>query len=161
MTIRNLARYCRRGALLAGTALLLAACAPPADELTEGQEPYLRFCASCHGNDGGGKAPAFPPIAGSEWLGMGPDAIALVVLGGMSGEIEVAGRTYRGYMPPMRQLSDEDIAGLLGYIGREWADWERLPDAERIAELRPLTDDQRATAGREGLEALLERVPAR
>ncbi|NKI35843.1 cytochrome c [Wenzhouxiangella sp. XN79A] len=154
------ARYCRRAAALSVVLLFTTACAPDPDELVEGQEPYLRFCASCHGNEGGGKPPAFPPIAGSEWLDLGPDAIALVVLGGLSGEIEVAGRTYRGYMPPMRQLSDQEIAGLLGYIGRAWTDWERLPEPARIAELRPLVAGNRPTQGLDGLEALLEQVPA-
>lgn len=159
MIFSKTSRHCSRAAVLAGVALLTTACAPDPDELAEGQEPYLRFCASCHGNAGAGRPPTFPPIADSEWLELGPDAIALVVLGGMSGEIEVAGRTYRGYMPPMRQLSDEDIAGLIGYIGREWAGWSNLPNAARIAELRPLTEGSSPTAGREGLEALLEQVP--
>jgi mono/diheme cytochrome c family protein len=160
MTILRQAHYCSRAALLTVVLLFTTGCAPDPSELAEGQEPYLRFCASCHGNEGLGKAPAFPPLAGSEWLDLGPDAITLIVLGGLSGEIEVAGRTYRGYMPPMRQLSDEEIAGLLGYIGRTWADWDRLPDGERVAELRPLVSGNRATQGREGLEALLEQVPA-
>lgn len=160
MTNERRARYCRRAALLAVVLLFTTACTPEREELAEGQEPYLRFCASCHGNEGGGKPPAFPPIAGSEWLDLGPDAVALVVLGGLSGEIEVAGRTYRGYMPPMRQISDEQIADLIGYIGRAWTDWDTLPDAARIRELRPLATGNRPTQGREGLEALLEQVPA-
>ena len=128
------------------------------DELAVGQEPYLRYCASCHGNQGEGKPPSFPPLAGSEWLDLGTDAIALIVLGGLSGEIEVAGQTYRGYMPPMRHLSDEDITALIGYIGEQWADWAEPITQERVTELRGKVGGTRPIQGLEGLETLLEEI---
>lgn len=153
-------RYCRRATVVVVALILAAGCTSQTDiELAEGQEPYLRHCASCHGNTGEGKPPAFPPIAGSEWLDLGPDAIGLIVLGGLNGEIRVAGRTYRGYMPPMHHLSSDDISALVGYIGREWADWGDLPDAARIDRLREMIGDSRPIRGLEGLEALIERLP--
>ncbi len=150
-------RYCSRTAALI-VVLLLVGCSNDPDALAPGQEPYLRYCASCHGNQGEGKAPAFPPLAGSEWLEMGSDAVALIILGGLRGEIQVAGQTYRGYMPPMRHLSDQDITGLMGYIGGEWGDWPTPIAQERVAELRQAVGGRQPIQGLEGLQSLLNEL---
>jgi len=141
---------------------VLTACnseSPPA-ELAEGQEPYLRYCASCHGNQGQGKAPSFPPLSGSEWMELPSDALALIVLYGLRGEIEVAGETYRGYMPPMQHLGDEDIAALLGYAERTWAGREPALDATDIARLRTVFAERRPPLeGRAGVMQALDDLP--
>ena len=153
--------YCSRAAALLAAAWLAAGCSDAPDEpLRAGEEPYRRYCATCHGTDGAGKAPAFPPLAGSEWLALGPDAVALVVLLGLKGEIEVAGRTYRGYMPPMPQISDDELAATLGFLVEAgWADWpDGGPGAGRIAELRARVADRGILEGRTDLESLLDEV---
>lgn len=126
--------------------------------MADGQEPYLRHCASCHDNDGSGKPPAFPPLAGSEWLDIGPHAVALISLYGLRGEIEVDGRTYRGFMPPMRHLDDRDIAELIGYIGASWANWDDAIDAEDVRALRGRLSRNQPLQGREGLEQGLAEI---
>ncbi|WP_049724380.1 c-type cytochrome [Wenzhouxiangella marina] len=138
--------------------LLLTACgSEPASgpELAPGQGEFLRWCASCHGNAGEGKPPAFPPLAGSEWLQLPDRGLGMIVLYGLRGEIEVAGQTYRGYMPPMSHLPDEDIAAILAFIGDQWADREISLTAADVAALRE-AEDTRPLNGREGLEARLE-----
>lgn len=153
--------YCSRAAALLAAAWLATGCSDAPDEpLRAGEAPYRKYCAVCHGNDGTGKAPAFPPLAGSEWLGLGPEAVSLIVLVGLKGEIEVAGRTYRGYMPPMTQVSDDDLAALLGFMNEAgWADWpDGTPGAGRIAELRARFADRGILEGRADLESLLEEV---
>jgi mono/diheme cytochrome c family protein len=148
--------YCSRLVLLAA-ALLLAACSgEPEQPLEPGQAEYVKYCATCHARDGSGRPPTFPPLAGSEWLALGPDASALIVLLGLKGEIEVAGRTYRGYMPSMRQLSDAELAAILGFVGERWADWDDIPDVQRIAQLRSATEGRAMLEGRSGLDAALE-----
>ena len=169
----NKTRHCKRtlrpgpagvAPILAATVLaLLTACGgssvPPA-EMAEGQEPYLRFCASCHGNQGQGKPPTFPPLAGSEWMELSSEALALIVLYGLRGEIEVAGRTYRGYMPPMQHISDEDIAALLGFSERAWSGREPSLDADDIARLRVAFGGRRPPLeGKEGLMQALDELP--
>ncbi|MDX1626191.1 MAG: cytochrome c [Wenzhouxiangellaceae bacterium] len=149
---------CTRAAVAGASLLALVGCGPAPDDLAPGQEPYLRYCASCHGNAGEGKAPSFPPLAGSEWLDMGPEAVAVIVLGGLAGEIEVAGRTYRGYMPPMRRVDDDSVAALIGYMGEAWAGWEDLPDAGEIARLRGALRDAGPAQGRDGLMERLDEV---
>lgn len=150
-----------RGLLLVLAVVYLAGCnqsTPPPIELAYGQEPYLRYCASCHGNQGLGKPPTFPPLANSEWLDLGSEALGLIVLYGLRGEIEVAGRTYRGYMPPMQHISDADIAALLTYMDQAWADGQQPMSEEDIARLRTLFEGPRAPL--DGLEGLLDAMEA-
>jgi len=156
----------RRATLLATLvvlgAALLAACdsGQPQLELAPGQELYLRHCASCHGNQGEGRPPTFPPLAESEWMELPSEALALIVLLGLRGEIEVAGRTYRGYMPPMQHLSDEDIAELIGFTEREWSQREPSLSAADIAGLRATFDGRRPPLYRkEGLLEALAELP--
>ncbi|MEM7054617.1 MAG: cytochrome c [Pseudomonadota bacterium] len=159
LLLTHYSRYCSL-ATLAFVMLVLSGCSGESnqsDGLAMGQEPYLRYCASCHGNNGEGKSPAFPPIAGSEWLAMGPESVALIVLGGLSGEIEVAGQTYRGYMPPMRHVSDQDITALMGFIDDQWADWAEPITQAQVTELRGKVGS-RPIQGLEGLQALLEEI---
>lgn len=153
---------CLRNLLLATLVLGLSACDSdqPPQELAEGQEPYLRHCASCHGNQGEGKPPAFPPLAGSEWMELPSEALALIILYGLRGEIEVAGRTYRGYMPPMQHIGDADIAALLGFTERAWGNREPRLSEDDIADLRSAFPGRRPPLdGKPGLMQALEELP--
>ena len=140
--------------------VLLAGCGepPPSGELAFGQEPYLRYCASCHGNQGQGKPPTFPPMANSEWLELGNDALGLIVLYGLRGEIEVAGQTYRGYMPPMQHISDEDVAALLTYINATWGPGDAPMSAEEVLRLRSAFEGPRSPLN--GYDGLMEALDA-
>ncbi len=147
-------RYCSPALVLLAAAWLLAGCSDESDpSMAPGQAEYVKYCATCHGRDGTGKPPTFPPLAASEWLADGPEPVALIVLLGLKGEIEVAGQTYRGYMPGMRQIADPELTALLGYVGREWGGWSSTPSTERIAELRALTEGVDMLIGREGVDA--------
>jgi mono/diheme cytochrome c family protein len=129
-------------------------------DAVEGQEPYLRWCASCHGPAGEGRPPAFPPLAGSEWLQLPDEGLALIVLHGLRGTIEVAGRRYRGYMPPMQHLADDEIAAILRYTLTTWGARESSLDAAGIARLRTAAEDQSGPlVGLEGVEAAIGRLP--
>ncbi len=160
--------YCKRAAMprlclaLAVCLLItgLTACdgnSLPDQQLAPGQGEYLRWCGSCHGNAGEGKPPAFPPLAGSEWLELPDRALAMIVLHGLRGEIEVAGRAYRGFMPPMRHLSDEDIAVIIEFVLSSWSDREPLIDAEQVSDLRK---DQPQTPF-DGYQDLMQRIGMR
>jgi len=141
--------------------LVLAGCdRQPAEpvEMAHGQEPYLRYCASCHGNAGEGRLPAFPPLEGSEWLELPPEGLALIVLYGLRGEIEVAGRTYRGFMPPMRNISDEDLAAIIAFMDEQWGDRQPALDAAAVADLRDALSDSSPLVGWEGVIDALEEL---
>lgn len=152
-------RYCRRAVALAAAGLLLVGCSDePEVPLEPGEAQYVQYCSTCHSRDGSGRPPNFPPLADSEWLALGPEAVSLIAVLGLRGEIEVAGLTYRGYMPTMRHLDDEEIKLILDYIDQQWADWTRVPEAEEIAVLRARVADEPLLEGREELEQLLDRL---
>lgn len=156
-------RHCKQTCSLVLLAwLLLIGCEQHTvdrDELAPGQEPYLRYCASCHGNTGEGKPPAFPPLAGSEWLELPPEGLAIIVLAGLRGEIEVAGRTYRGFMPPMRNIGDADIAAIVGYMESSWAGREPGLAPDDVAALRDRFAGRSPLEGWQGVEEALEALP--
>lgn len=155
--------YCKHRVLvMLGTLFLLAGCGQDADppaELAAGQEPFLRYCASCHGNSGEGKPPAFPPLAGSQWLEEPPESVAVIVLSGLRGEIEVAGESYRGFMPPMRHIEDEDIAAMIGFMKSSWTESGGEIDPGRVAEIREHLSGRGPVEGREGLDEALDTLP--
>ena len=49
-----------------------------------------------------------------------PEILIRIVLHGIAGPVKVSGRSFNLAMPPLPQLKDEDIAGVLTYIRREW-----------------------------------------
>ncbi len=78
-----------------------------------GREIYQNICQGCHGPDGQGVGAIGAPLAGSE-LALAAAGIPLrIVLQGKEGDI--------GLMPPIGgSLTDEQLAGALTYIRREW-----------------------------------------
>jgi len=153
--------HCKQSAWLALAALLLVACGEAPDsgaELEVGQAPYLRYCASCHGQQGEGRLPSFPPLAGSEWLEYDAGALTAIVLLGLRGEIEVAGRRYAGYMPPMRHVEDADIAAIIGFIKRRWGSAEADWSGADVSALRESLSGRGMLEGRAGLNQLLEEM---
>ena len=87
-----------------------------------GKEIYARegFCATCHQLDGGGlTASQFPPLRGTPWVTGSPERLVKIVLKGIMGPIEVAGREYPGQVPmtPYEgMLNDTEIAAVLTYV---------------------------------------------
>jgi mono/diheme cytochrome c family protein len=94
---------------------------PPQQALFEkGKNLYANICAACHQPSGAGLDGLAPPLLDSEWALGAPDRPIRIVLQGVSGPLPVAGRTWQLEMPPLAVLGDEDIAGVLTYIRREW-----------------------------------------
>jgi len=87
------------------------------DSRPPGQRLYARHCLSCHQADGYGVPNMQPAIAGGTWVKGDPKALALFVMtGGFDSAQRKEGATSHNVMPPFRQLSDEDLAGILSYI---------------------------------------------
>ncbi len=85
----------------------------------KGKTTYL-ICAACHQPNGAGMAGLAPPLLDSEWA-LGPaDRPIRIALQGLTGPIEVEGTRWQLEMPGLPTLSDEDVAGVLTYIRREW-----------------------------------------
>lgn len=91
----------------------------------EGRQKYLTSCSGCHGNNGKGASRMGPPLAGSEWVLGDEVRLSLILLHGIEGPIEVAGKKYDApeilpVMPSHSTLDDGSIAAILTYIRNEW-----------------------------------------
>ena len=100
-----------------------------------GKEVYRNICQACHQPDGRGLDKVAPSLVGST-LALGPPGIpARILLNGKEGRI--------GLMPSIGSaLSDEQIAGVLTYVRRDWGQTGSPVDAALVKAARL------ATAGR-------------
>jgi mono/diheme cytochrome c family protein/glucose/arabinose dehydrogenase len=94
-------------------------------QFASGRQKYLTSCAGCHGSDGKGVNRMGPPLAGSEWVTEDETRLALIILHGMEGPLEVSGKIYDApdilpIMPSHSTMDDASIAAILTYIRNEW-----------------------------------------
>lgn len=89
--------------------------------LNEGRRLYRSFCVDCHGADGQGKPPAYPPLAGNRALSLTPavNAIRMVLHGGFPPGTAGNPRPY-GMPPYGHELDDAQVAALLSYVRDSW-----------------------------------------
>lgn len=100
----------------------------------EGSKVYSK-CSGCHQPDGLGDGANFPPLADSEWVtGDNTQALAMILINGVKGEIEVAGKTWNSNMPAQMPLSAVELASVMTYIrnnfGNETGDVVSIAQAE-------------------------------
>lgn len=86
----------------------------------DGRAVFSQNCASCHGAEGRGQPGYFPPLAGNPDIAADRLLPVLVVLHGLSGSIDVAGKTYASSMPPFDHLSDTEVAAVVNFVQRAW-----------------------------------------
>jgi putative membrane-bound dehydrogenase-like protein len=81
-----------------------------------GRDAYMKACIECHQSDGTGMPGTFPPLVESEWVKGNPQTLIRILLGGVSGPIEVKGEAYNGVMPGHSHVSDEEIAHIASFV---------------------------------------------
>lgn len=116
--------------------------APATKIAIDGHQVFAQNCAGCHGAEGRGQPGYFPPLAGNPDLAKDRLLTVLVVLHGLSGSIDVAGKTYQGSMPPFDHLSDTEVAAVVNYVQSAWgnvAPGQAKIDAATIAAQRSRT----------------------
>ncbi len=96
-------------------------------------------CASCHQADGQGVDGRYPPLDGNPVVSDRDDNLARIVLHGLTGPIEVAGKPYNGQMPKWSQLDDRSLAAVLTYIRASWSNDAPPVSEELVAEIRGAT----------------------
>jgi mono/diheme cytochrome c family protein len=100
-----------------------------------GRDVYRNICQACHQPDGRGLEKVAPSLLGSQLALASPDIPARILMNGKEGSI--------GLMPPVGStLSDEQIAGVLTYIRREWGQDGSPVDVETVKKVRAMTADR-------------------
>ena len=94
-------------------------------QFASGRQHYLTACAGCHGTDGAGMNRMAPTLIGSEWVLGDEKRLALILLHGIEGPIEVGGKVYDipeilPVMPSHSTMDDAAITAIMTYIRNEW-----------------------------------------
>ena len=112
----------------------------PAQQAAAGKTLYNGTCSVCHGDSGAGMPGVFPPLAKSDWIaGHSADDMIAVVLNGLSGPVKVNGEDYNSVMPPMSQLTDDEVANILTYVRQDMNGNAAAISKEDVAKVRANT----------------------
>ncbi len=113
----------------------------------DGQQLYTLYCSACHGTDGkGATGGAFPPLAESPWLAGEPDRAAKIILKGLSGPVDVLGKTYNLEMPPQGAvLPDDQLAAVLTYVRSAWGNQASSVTADQVKAIRATVTDRKTS----------------
>jgi mono/diheme cytochrome c family protein len=112
---------------------------PQADPKTFalGKQIYADKCALCHGANGEGQLPHYPPLAGNQSIEMDSavNPIRIVLNGGFPPGTRHNPQPYG--MPPFGQeLNDVEAAAVVTYIRTAWGNHGQPVTAREINELR-------------------------
>jgi len=108
------------------------------EQMKAGQALFTGTCSTCHQGNGAGLAGVFPPLAKSDYLAADPKRAIGVVLHGLSGPVKVNGQDYNSVMPPMSQLTDDEVANILTYVLGSWGNPGGKVTKAEVAEQRKL-----------------------
>ena len=86
-----------------------------------GEEIYRQECLTCHQANGGGVPYMAPSLIGSEYLKENKGRMIGIVLHGFSEETGIVRQEYSNPMPPFKHLTDSEIADLLNYVTKRFA----------------------------------------
>jgi nitrite reductase (NO-forming) len=109
-------------------------------QIAAGKSLYAGTCSVCHQDSGAGLPGVFPPLAKSDWLASKSDEdVIRVVLGGLTGPVKVNGQDYNSVMPPMSQLTDDEVANILTFVKNSWDNGGGRIDTATVTALRAAT----------------------
>ena len=107
--------------------------------MESGRKAYVENCAMCHGDEGKGHPPSFPPLAGNQSITMASpvNSIRMVLNGGYAPGTKKNPRPHG--MPPFSHILDDDeVAAVVTYIRVAWENSGAPVAAAQVPELRKL-----------------------
>ena len=137
----------------------LRAAAPGAAGAANGRQLYTANCVACHQASGKGLPGVFPPLDGSEWVTGDGRVLANILLHGVTGEMTVAGASFKGAMPSFRQLGDAELAAVASYVRSEWSNKAAALQPDLFAAERKAATRTAPFNGGDELKALAARAP--
>ncbi len=108
----------------------------------QGKELYMISCGACHQPHGNGQEGLAPPLAGSEWVAGSEERIIRIVLHGLMGPMTVKDTKWDLIMPGLGIFEDEQLAGILTYVRREWGNTADPVTPEAVKAIRDLDPDR-------------------
>jgi mono/diheme cytochrome c family protein len=120
----------------------------------DGKAIFTGNCVACHQATGKGLPGLFPPLDGSEWVRGDERTVINILLHGISGEIEVLGASYKGVMPPFKQLSDAEIAAVATHIRSQWSNTAKPITTDAVTAERKVSTRDTPFDGGAALKAL-------
>ena len=106
------------------------------EQVKAGQALFAGTCSTCHQANGAGLAGVFPPLAKSDYLAANPKRAIDIVLNGLTGPVKVNGQDYNSVMPPMSQLTDDEVSNILTYVLGSWGNAGCKVTKAEVAERR-------------------------
>ncbi|TFW23143.1 cytochrome c [Massilia arenosa] len=105
--------------------------------LQQGKQIYADRCLDCHGADGRGLPPHYPPLAGNAALTVANpvNAIRIVLNGGFAPGTAGNPRPY-GMVPYGPVLSDAEVAAVLTYARNSWGNRGEMVDPREVNRYR-------------------------
>ena len=97
------------------------------EQIKAGSVLFNGTCSVCHQSNGEGLPGVFPPLAKSDYLKAHRDQLIGIVLNGLNGPVTVNGKDYNSVMPPMSQLTDDEIASLSTWLAAQPATRPEVP----------------------------------
>ena len=96
---------------------------PQVDKLLAGgKKQYEAHCIECHGSDGKGLPPAYPPLDGNRAITMAEsvNAVRIVLNGGFAPGTKGNPRPY-GMPPYSHKMNDHEVAAVVSYNRASWS----------------------------------------
>ncbi|MBP1473207.1 nitrite reductase, copper-containing [Frateuria sp. MAH-13] len=107
------------------------------EQIAAGKQLFTGTCSVCHQANGEGLPGVFPPLAKSDYLSkQDKNHLISIPLHGLTGKITVNGKDYDSVMPPMSQLTDDEVANLLTYVLNSWGNPGGQVSKEEVAKVR-------------------------
>ncbi len=107
------------------------------DQVKAGQQLFTGTCSVCHQANGEGMPGVFPPLAKSDYLAKQTrEHLIAIPLHGLNGSVTVNGKDYNSVMPPMSQLTDDEVANILTYVLNSWGNPGGQVSKEEVSKVR-------------------------
>jgi nitrite reductase (NO-forming) len=106
------------------------------EQIDAGKALFAGTCSTCHQPEGQGMEGVFPPLAKSDYIAADPKRVATAILHGLVGPVTVNGKDYNSNMPPMSQLTDDEVANISTYVLNSWGNPGGRVTKEEAAAIR-------------------------
>lgn len=93
--------------------------APLTAQAADGATIFAEICSACHQPGGEGAPGVAPSLHSSVWGRLGdkaPQYIAMVLVNGLTGKLEVDGEVFMSGMPVQAAMSDEELAAVANHV---------------------------------------------